>query len=103
MIRYSELRSAAGRYGIRQALHFTRSSSAKAKSLFAAVCAPDIQQRREARHIGQHCAGFTVLKPLFNACNEPALNMEQGPHMPWLANTFWQLLLSLVLFCCKHC
>ena len=23
--------------------------------------------------------------------------------MPWLANTFWQLLLSLVLFCCKHC
>jgi len=25
------------------------------------------------------------------------------PHMPWLANTFWQLLLSLVLFCCKHC
>ena len=24
-------------------------------------------------------------------------------HMPWLANTFWQRLLSLVLFCCKHC
>src|SRR5689334_22893791 len=25
------------------------------------------------------------------------------PHMPWLANTFWQPLLSLVRFCCKHC
>jgi len=24
-------------------------------------------------------------------------------HMPWLANTFWQLLLSLDLFCCRHC
>jgi hypothetical protein len=24
-------------------------------------------------------------------------------YMLWLANTFWQLLLSLVLFCCKHC
>src|SRR6516225_10093410 len=23
--------------------------------------------------------------------------------MPWLANTFWQLLLSLDLFCCRHC
>jgi len=31
--------------------------------------------------------------------NEP----EAKSHMPWLANTFWQLLLSLVLFCCKHC
>src|SRR6516162_11431007 len=24
-------------------------------------------------------------------------------HMPWLANTLWQLLLSLDLFCCRHC
>jgi hypothetical protein len=24
-------------------------------------------------------------------------------HIPWLANTFWQLFVSLVLFCCKHC
>ena len=24
-------------------------------------------------------------------------------HMPWLAKTFWQLLLSLDLFCCRHC
>ena len=23
--------------------------------------------------------------------------------MPWLAKTFWQLLLSLDLFCCRHC
>jgi hypothetical protein len=29
--------------------------------------------------------------------------VKQKPHMPWLANTFWQFLLSLVLFCCKHC
>jgi hypothetical protein len=79
MIRYPELRSAAGRYGIRQALHFTRSSSAKAKSLFAAVCAPDIQQRREARHIGQHCAGFTVLKPLFQRTQRAGVKYRTGP------------------------
>ena len=24
-------------------------------------------------------------------------------HMPWMANTLWQLLLSLDLFCCRHC
>jgi hypothetical protein len=30
-------------------------------------------------------------------------HQNKEPHMPWLANTFWQLLLSLVLFCCKHC
>ena len=24
-------------------------------------------------------------------------------YIPWLWNTFWQLLLSFVRFCCKHC
>src|ERR1700751_3666213 len=26
-----------------------------------------------------------------------------GPYMPWLPNTFWHALLSLALFCCRHC
>jgi hypothetical protein len=24
-------------------------------------------------------------------------------YIPWLSNTFWQLLLSFARFCCKHC
>jgi hypothetical protein len=27
---------------------------------------------------------------------------KRAPHMPRLANTFWQLELSLALFCCRH-
>src|SRR6202043_206926 len=49
--------------------------------------------------------GFTVhgktVLPIFNALQRAGV--KRHPHMPWLANTFWQLLLSLVLFCCKHC
>jgi hypothetical protein len=40
----------------------------------------------------------------FNALQRAGVKRQnKDPHMPWLANTFWQLLLSLVLFCCKHC
>ena len=34
---------------------------------------------------------------------KPVPSNKTTTYMPWLANTFWQLLLSLVLFCCKHC
>ena len=45
----------------------------------------------------------TVL-PIFNALQRAGVKRQnKEPHMPWLPNTFWQLLLSLVLFCCKHC
>ena len=41
-------------------------------------------------------------KTLASTKREQARDFKE-PHMPWLANTFWQFLLSLVLFCCKHC
>jgi len=42
--------------------------------------------------------------PIFNALQRAGVRRQnKEPHMPWLANTFWQLLLSRVLFCCKHC
>lgn len=41
---------------------------------------------------------------VFNALQRAGVkHQNKEPHMPWLANTFWQLLLSLALFCCKHC
>ena len=47
------------------------------------------------------CAGFTVLGKrsthFQRACNGPALSARTKSLMPWLANTFWQLLLSLVV------
>lgn len=50
-----------------------------------------------------HCSRKTVL-PIFNALQRAGVKRQnKEPHMPWLANTFWQLLLSRVLFCCKHC
>jgi hypothetical protein len=50
-----------------------------------------------------HCSRNTVL-PIFNALQRAGVKRQnKEPHMPWLANTFWQLLLSRVLFCCKHC
>ena len=40
----------------------------------------------------------------FNALQRAGVKRQnKEPHMPWPANTFWQLLLSRVLFCCKHC
>jgi hypothetical protein len=35
----------------------------------------------------------------FDHAPDPALSR----YIPWLWNTFWQLLLSFVRFCCKHC
>src|SRR6516225_6068129 len=34
---------------------------------------------------------------------QSTINRATPAHMPWLAKTFWQLLLSLDLFCCRHC
>ena len=41
--------------------------------------------------------------PNSERCPDCGVVFLNSAHMPWLANTFWQLLLSLDLFCCRHC
>jgi hypothetical protein len=47
---------------------------------------------------------FTGKRPYsFQRAESRVQRQNKEHHMPWLANTFWQFLLSLVRFCCKHC